>query len=208
MDNRGVLEIMSNRKVVYLSSVLLFLIVVSIYLFYKYNPLIVEMDIKKDGMEMVQNAEANLLVNYDPNLIDDEMREEAKTPYEVVLFMISSVISGNPVLFSTTFEAEQLTKDLGKLQAIENFEGDEFQLVGILLNKISRNGKLISVNHIHTDENFFTGSADVKIELVYSDENPVTITLNLTHLEIGDTKQSFYAINTSALDIAEAVNSN
>lgn len=164
------------------------------------------MEIQSDGMKAIKDAENSMLQEYDMEMLEDITIEKKKSPFELVQFMFSSVFYEKPLLFSQSFLAEQFFEDIMKVQQVSNTEiqGEEGELY--FIQKINRNGKLENVQHLKTTENFFKGTADVKIEILYSDGKSVNLTLKLKNISTGkESKFSHYYISTSVWDIIDQI---
>lgn len=186
-----------------------FIGIASIYYYftYFYTPDGVKMNLQEEGIKIVQEAENSLLEEYNIEILkENTLIEKKKDPYELVQFMFSSVYHKKPSFFSQAFLAEQFFEDIIKVQeeVAGEIQGEDGELY--FIDKISREGKLVDVKHIKTTDNFFKGTAEVKIELLYSDNKNIVLTLKLKSIKTGEkNKSSNYFITTSLWEIIDKI---
>jgi hypothetical protein len=121
------------------------------------------------------------------------------SPKGTIKYLFGTAISGNPDLFSASFEFDMLAKDISKAETPE----EKIKLIKEIMKRITRNGKLKDVGYLGADEKGDT--TEVKVVLTYQDKKKVPLTINLVALPDPHDNKSIYYVNTSAWDLIEQI---
>lgn len=121
------------------------------------------------------------------------------SPKGTIKYLFGTALSGNPDLFSASFEFDVIAKDISKAETPE----EKQKLIKEMMKRITRNGKLKDVGYLGSHDKGDT--TEVEVVLTYQDEKKVPLKIELVAHPDPHDNINIYYVKTSAWDMIKQI---